>query len=147
MYSLKDLDVGKACETPFKMEVTDEQGKGVGIFLFVIGAHAPAVQEFTKTSLNERRREDALAEKRDPRGKQVHVRPVEEDFEFGTRHIAVRIVGWEGIEEPYSPAQAVKLCTINPEIKEQVLAVSENLKNFPTRYTAASNDTSDNSPG
>ena len=143
MYSIDDLDVGKACETPYKFEVKDDEtGKGVGIFLSVIGAHAPVLLDFIKKTQDERRVADAMAEKRDPRGKQVHVRPIQEDIDYSTELVAIRIVGWEGIKQPYSHAEAIRLCTINPSIKEQILAVSENLKNFPTRFAPPSPSTS-----
>lgn len=148
MYSLDDLDVTKACEQQFEFEVRDEStGKGIGLFLTVIGGHAERITEFTKKSLNDRRMAEAMAAKRDPRGKQINVVPIEEDIEFSTALVAMRIVGWRGIKEPYTPEGAVKLCTINPLIKEQVLAHSDDLKNFPMTFSANSDSTSVNQPG
>jgi len=149
MFSLDDLDIAKACETPYEFEVTDDEtGKGTGFFLSVIGAHAPAVTEFTTKRLNERRHADAMAEKRDPRGKNPKVHMVEEDIQFSTELVALRVVAWRGeIKEPYSHENAVRLCTINPSIKEQILAVSEDLKKYPTRFSTNSVSTSDIQPG
>lgn len=133
MFSLNDLNITKSCEQGFEFEVTDENtGKGTGIFLTVIGAHAQRILDFTKKSLNERRIAEAMAEKRDPRGKQPRARPIEEDIEFGTELVALRVIGWRGIKEEYTHERAVELCTINPTIKEQILAKSEDLSNFPT---------------
>lgn len=149
MLSLKDLDVSKACETAHEFEVVDEvNGKGTGIFLTVIGGHAPAIQEFSKKEVNARRVAEAMAEKRDPRGKnpKAKVIPVEEDIDFLTELVAMRIVGWRGIAEPYSHENAVRLCTTNPPIKEQILAVSEDLRNFPTPFSTNSGSTSDTAP-
>jgi hypothetical protein len=132
MYSLDDLNVTKSCDTPFEFEVTDDQtGKGTGIFLSVIGGHAQRILDFIQTTMNERRTADAMAEKRDPRGKQIHIVPIEDDIAYSTALVAMRVVGWRGIKDPYTPEGAVKLCTINPPIKEQILAKSENLANFP----------------
>lgn len=147
MFSLDDLDIAKACETPYEFEVTDDvTGKGTGLFLSVIGAHAQVLTDFTAKRLNERRRADAMAEKRDPRGKNPNVHLVEEDIEFATELVALRVVAWRGMKEPYSHESAIRLCTINPSIKEQILAVSEDLKKYPTRFSKLSVSTSDTSP-
>lgn len=150
MLSLNDLDVSKACEVAHEFEVKDEvTGRGTGIFLSVIGGHAQRILDFSKEEVNARRVAEAMAEKRDPRGKnpQAKVIPIENDIKFSTELVAMRIVGWRGISEPYTHENAVRLCTINPPIKEQILAVSEDLKNFPTPFTASSASTSATSPG
>lgn len=127
-FSLDQLDLTKQCETSFEFEVTDEStGKGTGVYLSVIGAHAPAVQNFTKQALNERRRFEQMQQNR---GKKSTFRPIEEDIEFGTELAAIRIVGWRGISNAFTPEGAIKLCTTNPPIKEQVLKASEDLANF-----------------
>jgi len=146
MLSLNDLDVTKACEVQFEFEVKDEDGKGTGIFLTVIGGHAQAISDFTKKRLNEYRVAEAMAEKRDPRGKTPRVVSIEDDMEFSTELVAMRVTGWRGISEPYSHENAVKLCTINPPIKEQILAVSDDLKNFPTPFSTNAVSTSGTAP-
>jgi hypothetical protein len=144
MLSLNDLDVAKACEVPFEFEVTDDAtGKGTGLHLTVIGGHAQAIRDFSAKELNARRLAEAVAQKRDPRGKNPVVVQIEDDIEFSTQLVAMRIVGWRGISEPYSHENAVKLCTINPPIKEQVLAVSDDLSHFPTPFSTSSVSTSD----
>ena len=147
MYSLEDLNITKACEIEHEFEVTNAKGKGTGLFLTVIGGHAERVTEFTKTRLNERRVADAMHEKKDPRNKKPNVHPVEDDIAFSTELVALRITGWRGLKEPYSHENAVRLCTINPEIKEQVLERSEDLKNFPTPFSTSSASTSGTQPG
>lgn len=148
MLSLNDLDVTKSCENGYEFEVTDDAtGKGTGIFLTVIGGHAQVIVDFAQKWSNDRRRADAMAEKRDPRGKNPIVHTVEEDIEFSTEIVAMRIVAWRGISEPYSHENAVKLCTINPPIKEQILKVSEDLANFPIPFTKSSPSSSDTQPG
>lgn len=150
MLSLNDLDVSKACEIAHEFEVVDEvTGKGTGLFLSVIGGHAQKILDFSKEEMNARRVAEAMAEKRDPRGKnpQAKVVPIERDIQFSTELVALRVVGWRGIKEPYTHENAVKLCTINPPIKEQILAKSEDLKNFPTPFPKDSASTSGTTPG
>lgn len=127
-FSLDQLDVTKQSEAGYEFEVLDDAtGKGTGIFLTVIGAHAPAVQNFTKKTLNARRVFDEMQEKR---GKKAATRTIEEDIEFGTELSAIRVVGWRGISDPFTPEGAVRLCTINPPIKEQILKASDDIANF-----------------
>lgn len=134
-FSLDDLDQARVCDTPFEFEVTDDAtGKGIGIFLSVIGGQAKRITDLTTKTLNERRIAEAMAQKTDPRNKRPHehVVPIEDDLEFTTELVAIRVVGWRGrIKEPYSHANAVKLCKTNQPIRDQILEKSENLKNFP----------------
>jgi len=126
--SLDQLNLTKQSETSFEFEVVDDAtGKGTGIYLSVIGAHSATVQNFIRKSLNERRRFEDMQEKR---GKKSSFRPIEEDIEFGTELAAIRVTGWRGISEPFTPEGALKLCTINPPIKEQILKASEDIANF-----------------
>ena len=127
-FSLSDLDVTKQCADGFEFEVTDDAtGKGTGVFLTVIGAHAPVVLEFLRKALNARRVFDEMNEKR---GKKAASRSIEDDIEFSTEQIAIRVTGWRGISDEFSHAGAMRLCTINPPIREQILRESESLANF-----------------
>lgn len=144
MFSIKDLDVAKACETSFEFEVKDDEtGKGTGIFISVIGGHAQVIADHIAKKLNERRTAEAMAVKRDPRGKQTHVVPVEDDIEYNIEQIALRVTAWRGISDPYSQETAILLCKKNPSIKDQILATSENLKNFPIAFSKSAASTSD----
>lgn len=128
MFSLNDLDITKQCEGGFEFEVTDDNtGKGTGVYLTVVGAHAESVQKFTSKKLNERRIFDDMNERR---GKKAQVRRIEDDVEFGIELAAIRIIGWRGISDEFSPENAIKLCTVNPTIREQILKASEDLANF-----------------
>lgn len=150
MLSLDDLDVSKACEVAYEFEVKNEiTGKGTGVFLTVIGGHAQKILDYSKKEMNARRVAEAMADKRDPRGKnpEAKVIPIEQDIEFSTELVAMRIVGWRGISDPYTHENAVRLCKINPPIKEQILAVSEDLKNFPTPFSKSPASTSGTQPG
>jgi len=148
MLSLKDLDVTKLADVPFEFEVIDEvSGKGIGVFLSVIGGHSQEILDLIKEESNAQRTQEALAEKRDPRNKQIKVRPVEKDIEYSTKLVAIRVKGWRGIQEEYSPEGAIELCTTNPPIKEQILAKSEDLKNFMKPFTTKPASTSDTPPG
>lgn len=124
--SLADLNVTKKCEDGYEFEYLDESGRGTDIFITVVGAHAPQVQKWVNSQLNQRRKYEAMQTKR---GKDVE-RMIEDDIEFGVEFMAIRIVGWRGINEPCTPENALQLCEINPLVVEQVKGASENLANF-----------------
>lgn len=130
-YSLDDLDLSKSMDKGFEFEVVDDvSGKGRGIFLTVVGGHSTRVQDFLTKSLNERRTAEAMADKRDPRGKQVRIVPIEQDIAFADEYAAIRITGWRGIKQAYTHDGAIRLCKGNALIKDQVLTQSEKLENF-----------------
>lgn len=126
--SLSSLNVVKASETAQKLEIIDEEtGALTGIVLDVIGSNSEKIQKIITKVANAKRQADKLAEKK---GKDAPVSKVEDDIEFIQELTAARIVGWSGIEEPYSPENALELVKINPVIREQVTAFSDNVSNF-----------------
>lgn len=126
--SLDSLDLTTQCEQAFEFEYIDPQGRETGVFISVLGSQSPTVQEFVRKSLNARRAREALAMKR---GKELEV-TVEDDEEFSNKAAAIRIVGWRGITEPFSQALALKLVSINSELRGQVFKASNDLQNFMT---------------
>lgn len=124
--SLADLDLVSASENSFEFEYLRPDGRETGVFIKVIGSQAPKVQEWIRKSLNRRRSQEALAAKR---GKEIE-RLVEDDEQFGIDAAAIRIVGWSGIAEPFTPEAAKILVTNNSEIRDQVLEASNNMGNF-----------------
>lgn len=148
MRSLKDLDVTKLADVPFEFEVTDElTGNGIGLFLSIIGDHSQEILDVIKAHENAARTAEAMAAKSDPRGKQLRVVKFEDDVEYSNELVAIRVKGWRGIVEPFTPAGAIELCRINPPIKEQILAKSKDLKNFMTPFSAKPAATSATAPG
>jgi hypothetical protein len=128
--SIESLNLQKQCGESVPMPVLDLEGNPIpGIELYVLGSHAPSVKEWLYKQLNQERQAIALKTRR--KGKAgLDVTPIEDDIEFGNEAVAVRIVGWKGLTEPWSPEQALRLCTINPEILRQVREFTEELRNF-----------------
>lgn len=127
--SLADLNLTKQCEQAFEFEYLDPAGNGTGVFLSVLGSQSPTVQKWIRRRLNERRQRELLAARR---GKDVES-SVEDDEEFAIEGATVRLVGWRGITEPFSPGLAEELVTINPELRAQVFKASNDLGNFSRR--------------
>lgn len=126
-FSLSDLNVQKKCESLVDFEPVDSSGHGLGFTLQVIGAHAPAVQKWINKELNNRRRSEALQKKR---GRDTEFRDIEDDLKFGVEVVSIRIMGWQGITDEWSPGNALLLCETNPDICAQVREFSESVANF-----------------
>lgn len=129
--SLASLDARKASAAAFEFEYIGPDGAGTGIMLKVIGAQSAEVTEGTNRLVNERRRQEAIraAEATASRPGDAII-PVEDDIAFGQRLSAMRLVGWDGIADPWSAENALLLCQSNPDIASQVLAQSNKLGNF-----------------
>lgn len=131
--SLASLDVAKASETPFEFEYLDHDGEPTGVFFSVLGGQSATVSAETQKLLNARRKKEAAAEIRAKTGgrktEAVFV-PIEEDIEFGQRLIAVRLCGWRGIKEEFSPALALQLIQSNQHIADAVAEASNDVGNF-----------------
>jgi len=60
----------------------------------------------------------------------VETTKFEDDVDAGKRLAAVRMVGWRGITEPFTPENALRLCYSNPLVAAQVTENSDNTANF-----------------
>lgn len=126
--SLSALNVEKKCDTPYKLDIIDEQsGTSTGITLEIIGEHSKVISDLVAKAVNGKREAARLATKK---GKDAPVEKVEDDILFGVELAAKRIVGWSGIEETFSPELAIELVKTNPSIREQVMNASGNMANF-----------------
>lgn len=131
--SLADLDATKASDVPYEFEYFDAAGNETGVFLQVLGDESPRVVAETQKLLNERRRKEAAAEIRSRTGGRradAEFVSVEDDVAFGQRLAAVRLVGWKGITEPWSPELALQLIRTNRHIAAAVTTNSAALENF-----------------
>lgn len=129
MISLESLDLCKACDEAVSLNPLDANGEELGIELLVLGAHSQAIQDALNKKINKQRAKQAI-DARSSRRKPADYTPIEDDIQFGIESVAVRIAGWSGITEEYSPEMAIKLCTINPDICRQVREFSEDIGNF-----------------
>jgi hypothetical protein len=127
--SLASLDARKASEQPFEFEYITPQNEFSGIFLSVLGAQSPSVVAETARLLTERRRKEvASAAVRSRSAAQALT--VEDDIEFGQKVTAVKLVGWRGITEEFTPERALQLIQSNTDVADQINSVSNDLANF-----------------
>jgi hypothetical protein len=119
MINIDSLNSIKACETPYEFEYKFGNGKGTGVFLSVLGDESEAVAvEQNALMAGERVRMAA-----DP---SYEIDPAK----LGQKMAAIRLIGWRGIEEKYTPENALKLCMSNRTLCDQVVQASKQLGNF-----------------
>jgi hypothetical protein len=132
-FSLDDLDATKHGAQAFEFPYLNADGEETGIFLSVLGSESEAVQKEVAALINDRRRKQAAREAVQRIGtakKQVEYDTLESDVEFGQRLAAVRLVGWRGISDPFTPENALRLCRSNRDIAAQITQASDAAGNF-----------------
>lgn len=130
-FSLADLSAVKASETPAKVEFILPDGKRSGVMLHVLGEQSATVQRKVNALMDQRTEELAAAEAQAAKsGGTVPPRPTEDSIAFGHRLVAVRLVGWDGIEDEWSEANALELVRSNADVAELVLKTSKATARF-----------------
>ena len=123
MISLDDLNAVKAGGVPFEFEYKFNNGKSSGVFIQVLGSESETVAVETAAIMAaERARKTAI----EAQGGEYEFDAVK----VGKELAAARIIGWRGIKEEFSPANAKKLCASNHMIADQVMQKSNSLENF-----------------
>lgn len=126
--SLADLNLIKKAEVPFKMNYIDPaSGEPTGVFLHVLGAKGPTFTNWLNAKIDERNNRRALLKKR---GRELEEETMEETQAFLCEAAAVRVVGWDGITEPFSKDLCLELMHANPELRGQVIEASNQVANF-----------------
>jgi hypothetical protein len=105
-------------ETPYVFEVTSElTGKGIGLFITVTSAHAEQASTALKSQVILAQR---IAEFQNGHS-------TVNELELEVLAASSRIVGWDGITEPFTKENAFTLCSTNPFIRHQILRISNEL--------------------
>ena len=129
--SLSSLNTRQASEQPFWFDYVGPDGEATGIRFGVLGSQGYTVQRAINEAVNQRRRKEAIREAEGASASPAdQVTPIEDDIAFGQRLAAVRLIGWEGIEDPFTPENALLLCQTNPEIAAEVTKQSNRVGNF-----------------
>lgn len=131
MLSLADLDARAASATSFDFEYVTPSGAQTGVILSILGGQSKVVQDEANKAINERRRVEAIqaAQAKTSRDTDNYV-TVETDVAFGQRLAAIRLVGWKGIKEPFTPELGLALCQNNNDVAAMILAKSNDMANF-----------------
>lgn len=128
LLSLDDLDAVAAADEAHEFEFILPDGSGSSLFLHVVGANSPRVKAVEFEIGNAYRKKEAMkAAQRQP---SKEIARIEDDVATIHKLAAARIVGWRGLKEEFSPENALRLVSINPEIANQVTEISNNLALF-----------------
>jgi len=137
------MDTVSACNKGGEIEITHPvTGKGIGLFISILGNDSDVVTEYLSEKQDKREREAAYAKKR---GKEPELRTSEVRKQENLELLAVCTTGWrtvgaDGVSEPtaefndkkheYSIPNAIALYKKFPSIYEQVNAGISQLENF-----------------
>lgn len=132
--SLDDLDLVTQSSKAFEFQYVKPDGTATDIYFSVLGGNADAVRTVAEELIDARRRKAAFREMQKAKSGRNTSEPefdkTADDVAFGQRLAAVRLVGWRGIKEAYTPEGAIKLCQRNPHIAAQIMEQSDDLANF-----------------
>jgi hypothetical protein len=125
--SIADLNARKDAAQGHEIELkipgaTD----GLGVFLTILGEQAQIVEDF-EVELADKRAQESLEAAQDGKAKPRSARQTLKD---NLERALVRVIGWRGLTETYSPELARTLLANNPDFVDQVLAESRNRGNF-----------------
>jgi len=128
MLSLDDLDAVAAADEAHEFEFILPDGEGSGLFLQVVGANSQRVKAVSYEIGNAYRRKEATKAVSRATGEKVTT--IEEDEQTVFKLAAARIIGWRGLKDEYTPENALRLVSRNPEIANQVTEASNDLALF-----------------
>jgi hypothetical protein len=137
-----------AVDTPADFEPHDGAGKPSGYFLKLLSDQHPKVRDgLTAIANGQRKRAAFTAEQaRHSRPGETFI-PVEDDIDDSVKGVALRIAGWrasgqtegltaeqierfDGIDEEFSPANAVKLLKLIPSWAQQITNETAKMASF-----------------
>lgn len=125
--SILDFDAVKDSSTAINVDMKSPDGESLGVSFKVIGKNADEVQALQRKMMRKRQAEEFLAQRK---GKPLEPTPIEELEEQGLELAAVRVVGWEGVNEPFDKALLKQVLKRNPHWVEQIIEESNADANF-----------------
>lgn len=147
--SLATLNARKTADAPYEFEALGFDGEPCGIFLSVIGSQSDTITRFVQEEDDAERRANFVRATKNAKARpeSADLGSLADDMEASARKIAKRLVGWRGpgetdgltdeqkarflgIEEPWSPENALLLCRTNQHIANQVINKANDLGNW-----------------
>lgn len=134
------FDIVGDCARGHQFELRNPDGSETGIKLTVLGSFAPEViahsARVTERLINEQR----LAQRK---GRVPKAPTIDELKAQNIDGAVVRVTGWAGVRQPFTPDLLRAALGRNPHWIAQVTDESENLGNFGSTSEPSSGDTSD----
>lgn len=130
VFSVGDLNARAAAARGYEFELEYPPGKGLGVYLTVLGEQAQVVEDF-EIELADRRAEQSLEDaQKAAKDEKIVPRSARQSLDDNLERALVRTVGWRGIQEEFSPQLARQLLTQNPDFVDQILTHSRKRGNF-----------------
>ena len=130
LIDIEGLDVVSGCETARPFEMMNVDGvTGSGVTLLIIGDHADEIKKY----FNGAAKKQAVAMKMaDKAGKvdQFMERSIDTREEKEIEGTAIRVKGWQGVKQDYTPDLFKRVLAKNPHWIPQIVKASENIGNF-----------------
>lgn len=126
--SIASFDAVKESETGAKLELKNSNGTETGLTVEVLGANAETVRRHFTKLVRENIRKNEINQKK---GKSIA-----DDYDAielqakEAESCAVRVVGWAGVDEPFSVDLLLPALKRNPHWIEQINEFSNDLANF-----------------
>ena len=124
--SIEDINTRAYASKGHEFELEYPKGKGLGVFLTILGDQAQAVEDF-EVDLSDKRMQESLASAQD--GKPTP-RSTRQTLRDNIERAVVRVTGWRGVEEAFSTDLARRFLTNNPDFVDQILTESRKRGNF-----------------
>lgn len=130
-FSIADIEAQVSTADAVELEPFLPNGEPSGITLMVLSDQAPGVVAGINELVDKRRRKEQITE-----AKARGARPGEaiitaaEDADHVRRLTVVRLAGWKGLDDPFTPENAVRLLKAAPTFVSQILNRSAELGSF-----------------
>lgn len=124
--SILNFDAVAESEIGVPVAIKNPDGTETGLTLHVIGDNSDAVQKFSARVLREMRAREAQAKKA---GKEVEL-DLDRIKEQNVEGAALRVIGWEGVDEAFDADLLKKALRRNPHWVNQILEVAGDQANF-----------------
>lgn len=129
LIDITEFDLVGACETGHSFELRNPEGSVTGVSVTVLGAFAPEVVAWSAAVAEKFINEQRMAQRK---GKSAKAKTQEELKAQNIDGAVVRVVGWSGVRQPYTPELLRAALNRNPHWVAQIVDESENLGNFGT---------------
>ena len=124
--SITSFDAVAQSEAGSKLDLLNPDNSETGLTVLVLGDNSDAVQKHSATIIRQVRAADALARKA---GKEPEF-DLEKIKEQNIEGAALRITGWEGVDEAFDKEVLKTALRRNPHWVNQIIEHSNNLANF-----------------
>lgn len=129
------FDAVSMCEQAIPLAMKGPDGTSeTGVTLLVLGKHADAVTKWGNKLINDQMREAQIAQRK---GRPLEPKSMEQVREQNYQGAAIRVVGWQGVKQPFEQELLMRALRRNPHWVDQIVEASDDLGNFTSKPSAS----------